>query len=98
MPNKISFSWSNYLKPTPSNLEAMATSVRRILAVIAGTTLIVEANHWITFGIILFGALLDELKNFFAWVGHDYNEKVSINVPPAMSDKVEITENDETQS
>lgn len=93
MPNqKVTFSWQNYTKPTPKNLEAMAASIRRIIVVIAGTTLIVEANHWVTFGIIFIGAVLDELKSFFAMAGHDYDERVTINVPPAMTDKVEITE------
>jgi hypothetical protein len=89
---KVSFSWRNYAKPTPRNMEALAASARRILAIIAGTTIIVEANHWVTFWIIFFGAVLDEAKNFFAMVGHEYDEKVTINVPPAMTDKVEITE------
>lgn len=94
MPDKITFSWSNYFRPTPSNMEAGAAAIRRVINIIAGTSLIVEANHWVTFGIILLGAILDEMKNFFARVSDDYDKKVSINIPPAVADKVEITENE----
>jgi hypothetical protein len=92
MPDKLTFSWKNYTRPTPRNLESIATSLRRVLSVIAGTTIIVDANHWVTFAIIFIGAVLDELKNFFARVEEEYNKKISINVPPDMQHKVEITE------
>jgi hypothetical protein len=68
----VTFSWKNYAKPTPANLEAIATSLRRIVAVIAGTTIVMEAKPWIPFSILLFGTCLDELKNFFAKVNNDY--------------------------
>jgi hypothetical protein len=88
---KVSFSWRNYTKPTPKNLEAFAASLRRIVVVTAGASIIAN-NDTIAFIILVVGAALDEAKNFFAMVGHEYDEKVTINVPPAMTDKVEITE------
>lgn len=87
---KTTFSWSNYTKPTPRNLEYIATSLRRIIAVIAGTTLVVDANHWVTFSILLGGAILDELKNFFAHAAEGVQEEVTITYPKEMSDAVDV--------
>lgn len=88
--NKVSFSWKNYFKPTPRNLEYMATSMRRIVAVIAGTTIVVDSNHWITFSIILVGAVLDELKNFFAHAAEGAQEEVTITYPKEIADQVDV--------
>ena len=87
---KTTFSWSNYTKPTPRNLEYIATSLRRIIAVIAGTTLVVDANHWVTFSILLGGAVLDELKNFFAHAAEGIQEEVVVSYPKNVADQVTI--------
>jgi len=87
---KTTFSWSNYTRPTPRNLEYIATSLRRIIAVIAGTTLVVDANHWVTFSILLGGALLDELKNFFAHAAEGMQEEVVVSYPSELSDQVKV--------
>lgn len=89
---KTSFSWKNYTRPTPRNLEYVATSLRRIIAVIAGSTLIADANHWVTFSIILGGAVLDELKNFFAHAAEGDQDTVSVTFPSTMADQVEVTQ------
>lgn len=90
----MSFSWRNYTKPTPRNLEALAASLRRLVAIVAGTSLILEANEWVTLSILLLGAALDELKNFFSTVNKDYQKVVSINIPPSAEQDVEITNNE----
>lgn len=95
---KTSFSWKNYTRPTPRNLEYIATSLRRIIAVIAGTTLVVDSNHWITFSIILGGAILDELKNFFAHAAEGDQETVSVTFPASMSDNVEVKQETKTET
>lgn len=93
MPNsKITFSWKNYFKPTPANLEYFAVKLRLIVSAVAGSTVLLDANRWVPFWIIVVGAVLDVLKDFFARAGQDYDEKVLVNIPPAMADKVEITE------
>jgi len=88
MKEKITFSWSNYMRPTPKNLEYIAASARRIIAVIAGTTIIMDSNRWVPFGILLAGAVLDELKNFFAHVAEGDREVVSVSYPEEMADQV----------
>lgn len=93
---KVTFSWKNYTKATPRNLEYIATSARRIVAVIAGTTIIMDSNHWVPFGVLLVGAVLDELKNFFAHVAEGDKEVVSISYPEEIADKVTVKT--ETQS
>lgn len=87
---KTTFSWKNYTRPTPKNLEYIATSLRRLIAVIAGTTLVVDANHWVTFSIILSGAVLDELKNFFAHAAEGAKEEVTITYPKEIADQVDV--------
>jgi hypothetical protein len=103
MSDKITFAWKNYFRPTPPNLEYFATKLRLIFSAVAGSTVLLESNRWVPFWIIVVGAVLDVLKDFFAKASADYNDKVSINVPPAMADKVEITDKvdpkeDETRS
>jgi len=67
-------SWANYAKPTPGNLLALAAAMRRIVATIAGVSIVMEANMWVPLGVILAGSLLDEAKNFFATVVEDQQE------------------------
>lgn len=74
---KTEFSWKNYTKPTPKNLLGLSAAMRRLVAVIAGTSLFAQANPWVTLGIIAFGALLDELKNFFSEVVEDQKIEVA---------------------
>lgn len=90
----VTFSWRNYTKPTPENLEGIATSLRRLVAIIAGTTVIMQAEWYIPFTVVVIGAILDELKNFFAKARADYEETVSINIPKSVEDKVVITRNE----
>lgn len=87
---KVTFSWKNYFRPTPKNLENFASSARRIVAVIAGTTIIMESSRWVPFGILLAGAILDELKNFFAHAAEGDQEVVSISYPENVADQVTV--------
>lgn len=87
---KVTFSWKNYFRPTPKNLENFASSARRIVAVIAGTTIIMESSRWVPFGILLAGAVLDELKNFFAHAAEGDQEEVVITYPKKVSDEIDV--------
>lgn len=87
---KVTFSWKNYFRPTPKNLEAFSAMVRRIISVIAGTTIIMESSRWVPFGILLAGAVMDELKNFFAHVAEGDREVVSVSYPEELSDRVDV--------
>lgn len=87
---KMSFHWSNYTRPTPENLAMFVASIRRLVAVIAGFTVVMESNKWIPLGIIFVGALLDELKNFFAYAAAGEKEVVSVSFPSAVADQVEV--------
>src|SRR5687767_7914150 len=87
---KMSFHWSNYTRPTPENLVMIVASMRRIIAVVAGVTVLMESNKWIPVVVIFLGALLDELKNFFAYVAAGEKEVVSVSFPSEVADQVEI--------
>ncbi len=95
--DKVTFSWKNYAKPTPGNLEGLAGALRRLVAVLAGFSIFMEANKYIPLVIVLVGALLDELKNFFAKAKADYEEQIHINIPESVEDKVTITHDDTPQ-
>lgn len=90
MSEKVTFSWRNYTKATPKNLEYIASSARRIIAVVAGTTIIMESSRWVPFGILLAGSVLDELKNFFAHVAEGDKEVISVSYPQELSDQVSL--------
>ncbi len=74
IPPNTSISWRNYTKPTPKNLLAISAAMRRLVAVVAGTSIVMDANMWVPLSVLMAGALLDEVKNFFATVVED--EKV----------------------
>lgn len=88
--SKVTFSWKNYTKATPRNLEYIAASARRIVAVAAGLTIIMDANKWIPAAVVVVGALLDELKNFFAHVAEGDREVVSVSYPESVADQVNV--------
>lgn len=90
--SKTTFSWRNLTRPTPKNLEYFAAAVRRLVAVMAGTTIVMEASKWLTFWILMIGALLDELKNFFAYAAEGEQEVFQVSVPTEIADQVEITQ------
>lgn len=76
-PPNTSFSWKNYTRPTPKNLLGLAAAMRRLVAVIAGTSIVMEANMWVPLSVLMAGAFLDEAKNFFATIVEDQKVEVA---------------------
>lgn len=62
------FSWKNYTKPTPKNLLGLSAAMRRLVLLVTGSSIIMDANKWVPLGVLLLGGFLDEAKNFFATV------------------------------
>lgn len=91
MAEKLTFSWNNYLRPTPENLQRIAAMTRRVIGGIGVTSVFAEADKWTTFSIITAGLILDELTNFFGIVAKDKGERVVIDYPPEVADKVNVT-------
>jgi len=75
--SKTTFSWKNYTAATPKNLLGLAAAMRRLVAVVAGTSIVLEADMWVSLGVIMFGATLDEAKNFFAMVEEEQKTEVA---------------------
>lgn len=91
--NNMSFAWRNYFRPTPSNLQYISVSLRTIIGGIGGTTLVMEADKWVTFSILLAGFLLDEAIKFFGHVNQEEAKRViSVEVPDNVSDEVVVTD------
>lgn len=91
-PNKISFGWGNYLKPSPTNVQYFALAIKGIVAGVGGTTLLMEADKWITFWIILAGLLLDEVAKFAGRAAHGGQQGVQVSFPEELSDQVTVTQ------
>lgn len=86
-----SFKWSNYLKPTPSNLQFLSVGLKSILVTIAGSVFF-SGNEKMGFYILLAGAILDELSKFFAKVNDESMKTVSVTFPKSMESEVEVKE------
>jgi hypothetical protein len=65
------FSWKNYTKPTPKNLLGVAAAFRRMVTLVTGASIIMEAEPWVPITVLITGGILDELKNFFATIVED---------------------------
>ena len=76
----IKFSYRNYFKPTPENLQYISMSLRSIIGAIAGTTLMMEANKFVTGSILVSGFILDELIKFFGHVSEESKRVISVEV------------------
>ncbi len=66
--------------------------MRRLVAVVAGTSIVLEANMWVSLGVLMFGALLDEIKNFFANVVEDEKIETTVAEFPSGDEVVLIKE------
>lgn len=91
MPEKTTFKWSNYFKPTPDNLQYLATGLKSITLLVGGSAYVM-GNEKIGFFILLSGAVLDELSKFFARVSHDMKESIEIESTIKITHKVENDE------
>lgn len=74
--DQVSFSWRNYTRPTPANLERFASFIRDTLAATTAINVIAEAapewvNAVLAFGIILTG----QLVKFFSSVVQEERSK-----------------------
>lgn len=78
--SNVKFSYRNYFKPTPENLQYISMSLRSIIGAIAGTTLVMEASKWVTGGILVSGFILDELIKFFGHVSEESKRVISVEV------------------
>lgn len=88
---KVTWSWSNYLKTSPDNIQYLALSIKAIIAGIGGTTLLMEADKWVTFWILLAGLILDEVAKFAGKAAHDQHQ-ISVKFPAGVADQVTVSE------
>lgn len=85
---KVTFSGNNYLKDNPRNIERIAGGLRRIVAVVAGLS-IVQGSENLALWVIIGGAVLDEVKNFFGTIATE-QEQVTVKFPASMANDVEV--------
>jgi len=88
---KTSFSWSNYLKATPANIQYLAMSLKAILATITGTTIIEKADTWVSVTLLVATVVVDEIAKFAGKVSEQVEkESVVISYPKDVSNQVDI--------
>jgi hypothetical protein len=87
---EIDFSWSNYLKPTPTNIQYFVEGIKGILGTVAVTTFVME-DQTLSFWLLVSAGVLDYLSKFFARVANDYKEAITVEFPASMSDDVKVT-------
>lgn len=80
---RVSFSWRNYTRPTPANLERNASLLMGILGVASG---IAQVQAYPTLGMILAFSIgvVQQFTKFFADVAAAEKERQEDNPPPAL--------------
>lgn len=87
---KVTFSTKNLLKDNPRNIERVAAGARRIVAIVAGLS-IIQGSDMLALWVVIGGAFLDEVKNFFGTIATE-QEQISVKFPAHMADQVEVSE------
>lgn len=87
---KTSFSWKNYAKPTPKNLEFVFELIEDTLKFVTAFSVWEEADPWIPLSILTFAFVCGKLKKFFAHAGEGMQEEVTVTYPAELSDKVSV--------
>lgn len=95
MPQNKQFSYKNYFRPTPKNIQQLLLSLKAVVATAALTTYAM-ASEKVGFFILLGGALLGELANFFGRVAEE-TEVVKVEYPAAVADQVIVTTETESE-
>lgn len=91
MPQNKQFSYKNYFRPTPKNIQQLLLSLKAVVATAALTTYAM-ASEKVGFFILLGGAALGELANFFGRVAEETESQVvKVEYPAAVADQVIVT-------
>lgn len=76
-----SFSYKNYFKPSPENIQRLVLALKTIIIAAAGTTWANGNPHYAA-GILIAGAVLDEIAKFFAQVAEDEKKQEGAGQAP----------------
>jgi hypothetical protein len=87
--SNLTFEWSNFTRPTPTNLLFLVEGLKGILGTIAVAEYFV-GNTKIAFWIMLLGALLDFAAKFLARAAKGEQQVTSVSVPAELAGQVEI--------
>jgi hypothetical protein len=87
---KTSFSWRNYTKPTPKNLEFVFELIEDTLKFVTAFSVWEEADPWIPLSLLTIAFVCGKMKKFFAHVGEGAQEEVTVSYPAELSDKVNV--------
>jgi hypothetical protein len=87
---KTTFSWSNYARPTPKNLEFLFELLEDTLKFAIGFSIWEKTDPWIPLSILTFAFVCGKLKKFFANAGEGTQEEVTVSYPAELSDKVNV--------
>lgn len=79
--DEVSFSWRNYARPTPANLERLAGAVRDTLAGITSVSVYSDLPAWATTALALSIIVVGQAVKFFSSIKEEEQNKMQ---PPAV--------------
>lgn len=88
----VSFSWRNYAKPTPKNLEFVFELLEDTLKFVTAFSVWEKADPWIPISILTFAFICGKMKKFFASAAQGQQEVVTVKFPSQMADHVEVSQ------
>lgn len=89
MKSKVSFTWKNYTRPTPTNLKRIMEFWKGLFVLLTSGSIFADADKWVSIGILVTGYILDRLVKFFAYVEEQESKKeVKIEVKAESSESV----------
>lgn len=94
----VSFSLSNYAKPTPKNLEFVFELLEDTLKFATAFSVWEEVDPWIPIAILIFAFICGKLKKFFATIATGETEVVSVEYPSELSGQVEVKTETKTET
>lgn len=81
--------WSNFLRPTPSNILYLVEGIKGIILTVSGTLYIMD-NAKIAFCLMFAGAVLDFVAKFISRVEKESHEVVTVEYPSSVADQVTV--------
>ena len=100
MADQVTFSWTNYARPTPANLLRVAEYLKGLFVLITSLSAfeaINTGNPWWVIGSACIGYTLDQATKFFATADKDAKKVITVEVdadtPTTITEEIKPPEN-----
>lgn len=79
------FSYRNYFRPTPVNIQRWVEGIQGALAIVIGSLWFQDVSKDTLLLMALGGYGLDKISKFFARVAHDQGEEKNLTLSPSVA-------------